>query len=78
MTDPAPDVVGLGDAMVSFSPPGFLRLEQAAQVEVWPTGAEANAAVALARLGKQVGWISKLPDHPLSRLIVAAVSRHQG
>jgi 2-dehydro-3-deoxygluconokinase len=70
------DVIGLGDAMVSFSPPGFLRLEQATQVEVWPTGAEANAAVALARLGKRVGWISKLPANPLSRLIVAAVSRH--
>jgi 2-dehydro-3-deoxygluconokinase len=73
---PELDVIGLGDAMVSFTPPGFLRLEQATQVEVWPTGAEANAAVALARLGKQVGWISKLPDHPLSRVIVAAVSRH--
>jgi 2-dehydro-3-deoxygluconokinase len=70
------DVIGLGDAMVSFSPPGFLRLEQATLVEVWPTGAEANAAVALARLGRRVGWISKLPDHPLSRLIVGAVSRH--
>ena len=70
------DVVALGDAMVSFSPPGMLRLEQASQVEVWPTGAEANAAVALARLGKRVGWFSKLPDHPLSRLIVGAVSRH--
>jgi len=70
------DVVALGDAMVSFSPPGMLRLEQASQLEVWPTGAEANAAVALARLGKRVGWLSKLPDHPLSRLIVGAVSRH--
>jgi len=70
------DVIALGDAMVSFSPPGLLRLEQAAQLEVWPTGAEANAAVALARLGKRVGWLSKLPDHPLSRLIVGAVSRH--
>jgi 2-dehydro-3-deoxygluconokinase len=70
------DVIALGDAMVSFSPPGLLRLEQASQVEVWPTGAEANAAVALARLGKRVGWLSKLPDHPLSRLIVGAVSRH--
>jgi 2-dehydro-3-deoxygluconokinase len=70
------DVVALGDAMVSFSPPGMLRLEQAAQLEVWPTGAEANAAVALARLGKRVGWFSKLPNHPLSRLIVGAVSRH--
>jgi 2-dehydro-3-deoxygluconokinase len=74
--DPDLDVIGLGDAMVSFSPPGFLRLEQATQMEVWPTGAEANAAVALARLGKRVGWISKLPENPLSRLIVAAVSRH--
>ncbi|MCX5734072.1 MAG: sugar kinase [candidate division NC10 bacterium] len=70
------DVIALGDAMVSFSPPGLLRLEQAAQLEVWPTGAEANAAVVLARLGKRVGWLSKLPDHPLSRLIVGAVSRH--
>ncbi|HEX7549132.1 MAG TPA: sugar kinase, partial [Candidatus Methylomirabilis sp.] len=70
------DVIALGDAMVSFSPPGLLRLEQASQLEVWPTGAEANAAVALARLGRQVGWFSKLPDHPLSRLIVGAVSRH--
>jgi 2-dehydro-3-deoxygluconokinase len=70
------DVVALGDAMVSFSPPGMLRLEQASQVEVWPTGAEANAAVALARLGRRVGWFSKLPDNPLARLIVGAVSRH--
>lgn len=76
MSEPRMDVVALGDAMVSFSPPGLLRLEQAGQLEVWPTGAEANAAVALARLGKRVGWISKLPEHPLSRLIVTAVSRH--
>lgn len=76
VSGPQMDAIGLGDAMVSFSPPGFLRLEQATQVEVWPTGAEANAAVALARLGKRVGWISKLPDNPLARSIVAAVSRH--
>jgi 2-dehydro-3-deoxygluconokinase len=70
------DVVALGDAMVSFSPPGMLRLEQAGVLEVWPTGAEANAAVALARLGGKAGWFSKLPDHPLARVIVGAVSRH--
>ena len=70
------DAVLLGDAMVGFSPKGSLRLEQATEVEVWPTGAEANTAVALARLGRRVGWISKLPDHPLSRLIVGSVRRH--
>jgi hypothetical protein len=39
------DVVALGDAMVGFAPPGCLRLEQGTSVEVWPTGAEANAVV---------------------------------
>ncbi len=70
------DVVALGDAMVSFSPPGSLRLEQARQLDVFPTGAEANAAVAMARLGTSVGWFSKLPDHPLARLMVSAVASH--
>ena len=70
------DVVALGDAMISFSPPGALRLEQAHQFEVWPTGAEANAAVAMARLGVSVGWFSKLPDNPLSHMMVSAVARH--
>jgi len=70
------DVVALGDAMVGFAPPGHLRLEQARVVEVWPTGAEANAAVLLARLGLRVGWFSKLPEHPLSRLIVGAIRAH--
>jgi 2-dehydro-3-deoxygluconokinase len=76
-TDPSMlDVVALGDAMVGFAPPGHLRLEQASSVEVWPTGAEANAVVLMARLGLRVGWFSKLPDHPLSRLIVGAIRAH--
>jgi 2-dehydro-3-deoxygluconokinase len=70
------DVVALGDAMVGFAPPGHLRLEQASAVEVWPTGAEANAAVLMARLGLRIGWFSKLPEHPLSRLIVSAIRAH--
>lgn len=76
MAEPTMDVIGLGDAMVSFSPPGSLRAEQARRVEVWPTGAEANAMVALARLGRRAGWISKLPDHPLGRVIVGSLRRH--
>jgi 2-dehydro-3-deoxygluconokinase len=32
--------------------------------------------VALARLGKRAGWVSKLPDHPLARLIVGEIRRH--
>ena len=52
------DVVALGDAMISFSPPGASRLEQAYHIEVRPTRAEANAAVAMA-----IVWQSAL-DFP--------------
>lgn len=71
-----PDVVTLGEAMVRLSPKGALRLDQARELEVFPGGAEANVAVALARLRMPAGWISKLPDHPLSRLIIGELRRH--
>lgn len=70
------DVVTLGETMVRLSPKGHLRLDQAAELEVMPGGAEANVAVGLARLGLRAGWISKLPDHPLARLIVGELRRH--
>lgn len=70
------DVVTLGETQVRFSPKGYLRLDQAHEMEVNAAGAESNVAVALARLGMRTGWISKLPDHPLSRLIVGEIRRH--
>lgn len=70
------DVVTLGETLVRFSPKGHLRLDQALELEAIPGGAESNVAVALARLGMEAGWISKLPDHPLSRLIVGEIRRH--
>ncbi len=70
------DVVTLGETQVRFSPKGYLRLEQAHEMEVNAAGAESNVAVGLARLGMRAGWISKLPDHPLSRLIVGELRRH--
>lgn len=71
-----PDVVTLGEVMVRLTPPPRLRLEQATGLTVMVGGAEANAAVALARLGLRAGWISKLPDHPLGRLIAGELARH--
>ncbi|MBI4562223.1 MAG: sugar kinase [Candidatus Rokubacteria bacterium] len=70
------DVITLGETMVRLAPKGSLRLEQAWELEVGPGGAESNVAVALARLGLRAGWISKLPEHPLSRLIVGEIRRH--
>jgi 2-dehydro-3-deoxygluconokinase len=68
--------VTLGETLVRFSPKGYLRLDQTLELEAIPGGAESNVAVALARLGVHAGWISKLPDHPLSRLIVGEIRRH--
>ncbi len=66
-----PDVVTFGEAMLRLSPPGRLRLEQARTLEVWPAGAELNVAVGLARLGKDVAWVSRLPANPLGAIVLA-------
>ena len=64
------DLVSLGECMIRLSPPGHERLEFARQLEVWVGGGEYNVAYALARLGLRTGWVSKLPQNPLGRLIV--------
>src|SRR5205085_12543107 len=55
--------------LVRLSPPNFRRLEQAQSLDLQVGGAELNTAVGLARLGRQVAWVSRLTDNPLGRLI---------
>ena len=62
------DVFTLGETMVRFTPKGFVRLEEAAELELRVGGTESNVAVALARLGLRVSWASKLPRNPLGEL----------
>ena len=64
-------VVTFGEAMLRMTPPGRLRLEQAATLEVWPAGSELNVAIGLARLGTPAAWVSVLPANPLGRLVRA-------
>lgn len=68
-----PDVVTFGEAMVRLAPPHFQRLEQARLLDVEIGGAELNAAVGLARLGRSAAWVSRLPDNPLGHLIANRV-----
>src|SRR5947209_12252538 len=68
-----PDVITFGEAMVRLAPPHFQRLEQARTLDVEIGGAELNAAVGLARLGRSAAWVSRLPDNPLGRLIANRV-----
>jgi 2-dehydro-3-deoxygluconokinase len=60
-----PRFVTFGELMLRLSPPGALRLSQTPTLDVAFGGAEANVAVALARLGQSAAFISKLPDNPL-------------
>src|SRR4051812_1356799 len=57
--------------MLRLTPPNLQRLEQASALDLWIAGAELNVAVALARLGKPVAWVSRLPDNPLGRRVHA-------
>ncbi len=63
------DVVTFGEAMIRLSPPDHQRLEQATALQVAVGGAELSVAAGLARLGFKSGWVSRLPDNPLGRMI---------
>ncbi|MFC4768059.1 sugar kinase [Effusibacillus consociatus] len=54
------DVITFGETMVLFNPVSVGPLRYAAQFEKTIGGAESNVAIGLARLGHQVGWISRL------------------
>ncbi|GIX48439.1 MAG: 2-keto-3-deoxygluconate kinase [Candidatus Tectimicrobiota bacterium] len=68
------DVITLGETMLRLTPPGTLRLEQTAVLEVAVGGSEANVAVGLARLGLRVAWLSRLTDNPLGRRIARTLA----
>ncbi|NJN84339.1 MAG: hypothetical protein HC802_20045 [Caldilineaceae bacterium] len=61
------DVTTTGEAMLRLSVPAGERLESAQQLDVRPGGAEANLAVALARIGRKSAWAGSLPADPLGR-----------
>lgn len=67
------DVITFGEAMVRLAPPHFQRLEQARSLDVEIGGAELNTAAGLARLGRSVAWVSRLPDNPLGKLVANRV-----
>ncbi|MDQ2049105.1 bifunctional 2-dehydro-3-deoxygluconokinase/2-dehydro-3-deoxygalactonokinase [Natronolimnohabitans sp. A-GB9] len=69
-------LVTFGETMLRLSPPRHERLETATSLAVHPGGAESNVAVAATRLGADATWLSKLPDSPLGRRVVADLNRY--
>jgi 2-dehydro-3-deoxygluconokinase len=64
------DLVSLGECMIRLSPPGHGRIEFSPTLEVWVGGGEYNVAYALARLGLRTGFVSRLVDNPVGRIIL--------
>lgn len=59
--------VCFGEIMARLNPIGYLRLVQAEQLEISYAGGEANVAVSLANYGKDVSFVTKLPDNDLTK-----------
>lgn len=69
-------VVTFGETMLRFSPPAGSSLEKAGNYSVEVAGAEANVAVALARLGVEARWLSRLPQNDLGRRVAGKIREH--
>jgi fructokinase len=66
-----PKIISLGEAVIDlFAGPPGVALEDADSFSPQPGGAPANVAVALARLGMDVGFISTVGDDPFGSLLV--------
>src|SRR5437667_8420921 len=81
MTDPTAtlptyDLLTLGETLLRLSPPGLQRLDQARLFEIGVGGSELNVGCLLARLGRRVAWVSRLPEGPLGRIVDGEARRH--
>ncbi|HEX5318366.1 MAG TPA: sugar kinase [Stellaceae bacterium] len=70
------DLVTIGETLLRLSPPGMQRLDQARLFETGIGGSELNVGCVLARLGRKVAWVSRLPAGPLGRIIDGEARRH--
>ena len=70
------DLVTLGEVLLRLSLPSPERFETARRLDVQIGGAEANVAVAAARLGLHVAWISALPDNAWGERVRRELTGH--
>jgi 2-dehydro-3-deoxygluconokinase len=70
------DVVAVGEAMLRLWVPVGERLEQAPAFKVSVAGAEANVAMAAARMGARSAWLSALPRNSLGRRAAREIAAH--
>ena len=70
------DLLTLGETLLRLSPPGSQRFDQTRLFEIAVGGSELNVGCLLARLGRRVAWVSRLPEGPLGRIVDGEARRH--
>lgn len=70
------DLVSFGETMVRLSAPDQKRLEQAETFDVNVGGSESNVAVAVKRLGLDTGFVTRLTDNPIGRMVANRIRQH--
>ncbi|MEX2536094.1 MAG: sugar kinase [Trueperaceae bacterium] len=72
VTSSAPkfEVTSLGESLIRLSVGVGQRLSNARTLDVHVAGAESNVCAALAGIGRRSGWVSRVPDNPLGRLVL--------
>jgi fructokinase len=74
----SPQVLCLGELLIDLVPePSGASLGQAQTLRIAPGGAPANVAVALSRLGIRTGFIGKVGNDPLGRLLQKTLTENQ-
>ncbi|MFB6183513.1 MAG: sugar kinase [Haloarculaceae archaeon] len=69
-------LVTFGETPLRLSPPDDERIEMATRFRLETSGTESNVAITASRLGTTSAWVSRLPESPLGRRVVAEVRRH--
>lgn len=60
-------LVAFGEIMMRLNPEGYLRIKQANKFEATYAGGEANVCVAVASLGMDASYVTKLPDQEIGQ-----------
>ena len=69
-------IVTFGEILLRLTPPGYLKLSQANQLNMTFGGSETNVAVSLAHMGRRSEFVTKLPDNDIARAAVADLRSH--
>ncbi|WP_078429240.1 sugar kinase [Alkalihalobacterium alkalinitrilicum] len=68
-----PEILTLGETMVLFQTVQDSRLQYASSLAKSLAGAESNVSIGLTRLGKRVGWLSRLGNDPFGDYIYSTL-----